>query len=163
MPSSVGALAFALALLSTPAHAQERSGPVGNVNYPVDPLSIPRPSIAATRVRGPVVIDGLLDDLAWADAVVSRDQWIQTVPDQGMPATQPTTLRLIYDENTLYIGAVLYDDDPHNLTVAGIEQDFDTTNSDIFGVALDTYLDRQNGFLFAVNPEGAIWGRPGVQ
>jgi hypothetical protein len=157
LPSSVGALAFALALLSTPAHAQERSRPVGNVNYPVDPLSIPRPSIAATRVHGPVVIDGLLDDLAWADAVVSRDQWIQTVPDQGMPATQPTTLRIIYDESTLYIGAVLYDEDPHNLTVAGIEQDFDTTNSDIFGVGLDTYLDRQNGFLFAVNPEGAIW------
>ena len=39
----------------------------------------------------------------------------------------------------------------------GLEQDFHTHDSDIFGVALDTYHDQQNGFLFAVNPAGALW------
>jgi len=38
-----------------------------------------------------------------------------------------------------------------------LEQDFETHDSDIFGFAIDTYLDRQNGFMFAINPGGAIF------
>jgi hypothetical protein len=145
--ASLGIFAF-LQVGVTTASAQE---------YPVDPMSVPRPTITATRVGDPVVIDGLLDEGAWSRAVVSTDTWIQTVPDPGMPASQPTILRVIYDEENLYIGAVLFDEDPHSLSVPGLEQDFDTPNSDMFGISIDTYLDRQNAFLFAVNPEGALW------
>ena len=53
-----------------------------------------------------------LDEDAWSLAVVSEDTWIQTQPDQGMPASQPTVLRIIYDDENLYIGAHLYDSDP---------------------------------------------------
>lgn len=129
----------------------------GAAQYPVDPLAVPRPTIRATRVDEPVTVDGFLDEAAWSRAEPSEDTWIQTVPDLGMPASQPTILRVVYDAETLYVGAVLFDADPHNLSIPGLEQDFDTPNSDIFGVALDTYLDRQNGFLFAVNPAGALW------
>ena len=120
-------------------------------------MSAPRPSIRATRVDLPVSIDGVLDEEAWSRAVVNRDTWIQTIPDPGMPASQETILRIIYDDTNLYIGAVMFDEDPYHLAVPGLEQDFDTPNADIFGVALDTYLDRQNGFLWAVNPAGALW------
>lgn len=142
-----------LALLgsSLPAMAQDPTV------YPVDPLSMDRPSIRAVRIDEPVRLDGLLDDPAWSRAVVYDAPWIQTIPDPGMPASQPTELRVVYDSEALYIGAVLYDEDPTSLAVPGLEQDFDTPNADIFGVALDTYLDRQNGFLFAVNPAGALW------
>lgn len=126
-------------------------------SYPVDPLSVPRPTITATRVDGPIVVDGLLDEQAWSQAVAMTETWIQTVPDPGMPASQPTILRVVYDQETLYIGAVLFDEDPYSLSIPGLEQDFDTPNSDMFGVSLDTYLDRQNAFLFAVNPAGALW------
>ena len=63
----------------------------------------------------------------------------------------------MYDATTLYVGAHLYDEAPDELIAAGLEQDFRTENSDIFGVALDTYYDRQNAFLFAVNPAGALF------
>ncbi len=125
--------------------------------YPVDPLSLPRPVIHATRVDGPIQIDGVLDDTVWAEARADTRPWIQTIPDLGMPASQPTILRIVYDDETLYIGAELFDEDTRSLAVPGLEQDFDTPNSDIFGVAIDTYLDRQNGFLWAVNPGGALW------
>ena len=50
-------------------------------SYPVDPLSVPRPTITATRVDGPIVVDGLLDEQAWSQAVATTETWIQTVPD----------------------------------------------------------------------------------
>ncbi len=113
--------------------------------------------IHATRVDGPIQIDGVLDDAVWAEARADTRPWIQTIPDLGMPASQPTILRIVYDDETLYIGAELFDEDTRSLAIPGLEQDFDTPNSDIFGVAIDTYLDRQNGFLWAVNPGGALW------
>lgn len=125
--------------------------------YPVDPLAIERPRISATRVASSITIDGVLSDAAWSEAFLYDAPWIQTIPDPGMPASQPTELRIVYDDEALYIGAVLYDEDPASLAVPGLEQDFDTPNADIFGVALDTYLDRQNGFLFAINAAGAVW------
>ena len=125
--------------------------------YPVDPLNVPRPVIHATRIDDPIVVDGLLNDAAWAEARADNRTWIQTIPDPGMPASQGTILRILYDDQNLYVGAVLYDEDTRSLAIPGLEQDFDTPNSDIFGVAIDTYLDRQNGFLWAVNPGGALW------
>ena len=149
-------LGIATLLLAAPAAAQTGGGPVPS-DYPVDPMALPRPTLEAVRVDIPVTIDGLLEEEAWSRAVVNRDTWIQTLPDPGMPASQETILRIVYDETHLYIGAVLFDEDPYDLAVPGLEQDFDTPNSDIFGVALDTYLDRKNGFLWAVNPAGAIF------
>ena len=145
---------LALVATATPVAGQSSTPPT---QYPVDPLSVPRPVIHATRVDGPVVIDGHLDEAAWSQARADRSTWIQTVPDQGMPASEETVLRIVYDDRNLYIGAVLFDSDTDDLSVPGLEQDFDTPNADIFGVAIDTYLDRQNGFLWAVNPAGALW------
>jgi hypothetical protein len=143
--------------LGFPAAAFLVPRPLAAQDRPVDPLAAPRPSITATRVSTPIEIDGFLDEDAWARAVASTDTWIQTNPDLGMPASQPTNVRVVYDDTNLYVGAVLYDENPHDLAVPGLEQDFDTPNSDIFGLAIDTYHDRQNGFLFAVNPAGALW------
>jgi hypothetical protein len=152
------AVAVAVVLSAGPSSVEaQESDPGSYPTYPVDALAAPRPSIRATRVDLPVTIDGLLDEEAWDRAVVNRDTWIQTIPDVGMPASQETILRVLYDDRNLYVGAVLFDEDPHHLSIPGLEQDFDTPNSDIFGIALDTYLDRSNGFLWAVNPAGAIW------
>ena len=46
----------------------------------------------------------------------------------------------------------MYDSEADRLTIVGLEQDFATQNSDLFGIALDTYWDKQNAFTFAVNP-----------
>lgn len=147
-------------VLARPASAQATgAGREGRhpSEYPVDPLSVPRPAIEAVHVDRPIVIDGYLDDPAWSEANLSDEVWIQTNPDLGMPASEPTELRVVYDDEALYIGAVLYDVHTDRLSIPGLEQDFDTPNADIFGIAIDTYHDRQNGFLFAVNPAGAIW------
>jgi hypothetical protein len=51
---------------------------------------------------------------------------------------------------------MMYDSEPSRLTSPSLAQDFQTHDSDMFVVALDTYLDRLNSVLFGVNPAGAL-------
>ncbi|MDH3271182.1 MAG: carbohydrate binding family 9 domain-containing protein [Gemmatimonadota bacterium] len=143
--------------LPVAAQARDRTD-VGVVQAaPIDPLSVPRPSLRALRIVEPIAVDGHLDEGAWASVEPTERRWIQITPDPGMPATEHTVVRVLYDDTRLYIGAVLYDSDPEHLSIPGLEQDFDTPSSDMFGIAIDSYHDRQNGFVFAINPAGAVW------
>ena len=118
---------------------------------------MPRPALEARRTTLPVALDGVLDDAAWALADSTDGVFYTSIPVQGLPSTERTVVRVLYDDERLYIGAKMYDRRPESLVAAGLEQDFATQDSDIFGFALDTYLDRQNAFLFAVNPAGALF------
>jgi len=145
----------ALALGAGTASAQ--NGPRNGGPYPVDPTAVPRPSLAAHRTDAEIRVDGRLDEAAWLQADSSSSAFIQVQPNPGYPASHPTIIRILYDEKTLYIGATLYEDETDKLVVPGLEQDYSTHDSDIFGIGLDTYHDKQNGFLFAINPAGAVW------
>ena len=143
-----------MALLVTAPH------PLASQVVPVDridPDASPRPSLEARRATSPITLDGNLDEAAWALADSTRGVFYQSIPSQGLPSSERTVVRVLYDEERLYVGATMYDSRPEALVSAGMEQDFATQDSDIFGFALDTYLDRQNAFLFAVNPAGALF------
>jgi hypothetical protein len=122
---------------------------------PIDVEAAPRPEAVAVRATTPIVLDGVLDEAAWAGAQVLGD-FIQARPDRGYPSTERTEARILYDDNFLYIGVELYDREPDKLIIPSLEQDFESGNSDIFGITLDTFLDRRNAFMFLVNPEGAV-------
>ncbi len=126
-------------------------------NGRIDPDTVPRPSLEARRAATPIVLDGSLDDAAWAAADSTRGFFYESIPNQGTLSSERTVVRVLYDDEHLYIGAAMYDSQAEALVSAGMEQDFATQDSDIFGFALDTYLDRQNAFLFAVNPAGALF------
>ncbi len=121
----------------------------------IDVEAAPRPETTATRARGPITIDGVLDEATWADAPVI-DRFTQSRPDRGLPLTEATEVRLLYDDETLYIGVEMWDRSPDRLTIPSLEQDFQSGNSDIFGITLDTFFDRRNAFMFLVNPMGAV-------
>lgn len=123
--------------------------------FPLDPERAPRPEVRAVRVTQPIVIDGVLDEEVWATAM-PVGHFVQGVPDNGMPATHPTVVRLLYDDDHLYVGVVNYDSEMDRLMIAGLEHDFNPGSGDLFAVSLDTFLDRRNSFLFFVNPGGAV-------
>ncbi len=122
---------------------------------PVDVEAAPRPEAVATRVKTPIVLDGVLDEPAWAAAPVLGG-FIQSRPDRGLPATEETEVRILYDDENLYVGVELADREPDKLIIPSLEQDFESGNSDIFGITLDTFHDRRNAFMFLVNPKGAV-------
>ncbi len=140
---------------AAPAVAQDTDGAAAARVYPVDPEAVPRPLGRITRTPGPIVLDGVPDEAAWAAAEPLSD-FVQQEPNTGAAATYPTVVRLLYDDHNLYIAAVCYDPEPDRAITAGLEHDFSSGASDIFGVTLDTFLDRRNSFLFLVNPKGAV-------
>lgn len=65
-------------------------------------------------------------------------------------------MRILFDDETLYIGAMLYDSEPDRIVAQQMAQDFYSPNEDIFGLSLDTFLDRRNAYYLMINPNGAI-------
>ena len=109
------------------------------------------PSAAAHAVTKPPVIDGRLTDSVWAAATPIAG-FIQRELHEGEPVTERTEVRIISDGQALYIGASLYDSDPSGIVPGAQVRDGDISKSDYFGVLLDTYHDRQNGFVFTTTP-----------
>ncbi len=129
---------------------------------PLDPLSIPRPVLQAHRIDDseiadlPIVLDGVPDEDLWFQADSATD-FVQALPFQGLPASERTVVRVLFDGRNLYVGATMYDREPERLTSPGLQQDFSTHDSDMFSVAIDSHLDRRNGIMFGVNPAGALF------
>ncbi|MGA1359974.1 MAG: carbohydrate binding family 9 domain-containing protein, partial [Gemmatimonadaceae bacterium] len=121
----------------------------------INPEAAPRPSMRPTKVTRAPRIDGVLDEPEWRTAEVLTD-FRQQLPNTGLPARFRTEVRVLYDEDHLYIAAENFDPEPQRAISAGLERDFNTGDSDIFGLALDTFHDRRNAFLFAINPRGGI-------
>jgi Domain of unknown function (DUF5916) len=107
----------------------------------------------ATVVRTPPTIDGRLDDAVWREAQVFTD-FVQREPVEGNPVSERTEVRILTDGEALYVGAWLYDREPALIVPSETIRDVTLTNSDYFAFILDTYRDRQNGFLFATTPSG---------
>ena len=155
------AVAGLLALSSVPVTAQadpnNGADPVaeGRRDWPIDPEAAPRPTLTAVRAAGAIEVDGELDEAAWADARPATD-FVQSTPDTGYPATERTEVRILYDDETLYIGATLYDSEPDAVIAQQMVQDFYSPNEDVFGLSLDTFLDRRNAYYIMVNANGAV-------
>jgi hypothetical protein len=110
--------------------------------------------VAAVRVAEPIVVDGVLDEAAWALAQPAID-FHQQFPDEFAPATERSEVRFLYDNDTLYIGAMLYDSEPDRLIIDSLRRNFSNYQSDSFLVVLDTFLDRRTGYGFNTNAAGA--------
>jgi hypothetical protein len=113
-----------------------------------------RPRLAATATDQPLVLDGLLEEPAWDQAEVAQD-FVQYEPVEGAPATERTEVRVLYDANNLYFGVTCFQSEAGTVIVNQLARDFPITDTDVFGVALDTFYDRRNTFAFFTNPGGA--------
>jgi hypothetical protein len=112
------------------------------------------PSVTAVRVEEGPALDGeVLTDSAWQTAVVTSGFW-QEQPDEGEPASERTEIRIVYSDDTLYVGVVCYDRDPSGIIVSDSRRDSPLDNTDSFQMIFDTYRDYQNGFVFGTNPAG---------
>ena len=105
------------------------------------------------RVDTPPVVDGVLDDAAWAMAEPVEDLH-QVWPVEYAPPSQETIVYVVYDENAVYIGARLSDSDPDQITAQVLRQGERPNNDDYFAVIISPFNDQRSGYLFEVNPNG---------
>ena len=104
--------------------------------------------------NGAPSIDGdILNDPVWQSVDVISDLR-QQQPNFGLPASEKTEIRLAYDDKNLYVSAVCFDSQPNSLVVRDARRDASLENTDAFLFVIDTYFDRQNGFMFGTNASG---------
>ena len=78
----------------------------------------------------------------------------QIRPAEGEPASERTEVFIGYTETALYIGVVCYDTEPGAIVVSDTRRDSDLMDADSFRLVLDTFLDKQTGFVFGTSPSG---------
>ena len=110
-------------------------------------------TVTAVMADQPPVVDGRLGDPAWQRASVLNG-FIQRELREGDPVSERTEVRVLVSGDALYIGAWLFDRDAGAIVPGEKVRDGTLDNSDSFSLILDTYLDRQNGFVFATTPGG---------
>jgi hypothetical protein len=111
-------------------------------------------SVRAVRLNNPLVVDGVLSESIWQTAPFVSG-FLQLQPDEGSPASQQTLVRVVYDDNALYIGAEMKDSAPDSITSRLSRRDV-MVNEDVFGVFIDSYYDRRSGYYFGLSAGGTI-------
>ncbi|MFQ5790288.1 MAG: carbohydrate binding family 9 domain-containing protein, partial [Acidobacteriota bacterium] len=110
--------------------------------------------LVAQRCSGPMTTDGVLDEPDWQHAPVATN-FIQSDPREGDPATYDTEVRVLYNDENLYLAVTAFDDEPDKLVINDLTRDFSARSGDAFAVVLDTFHDMRNGYIFETNPMGA--------
>ena len=71
-------------------------------------------SLSATNITQSITIDGELNEAEWASAQAASD-FVINQPNTGAAATHRSDVRVLYDNQALYIGALLYDIHPDSI------------------------------------------------
>ena len=97
-------------------------------------------------------IDGVLDDEAWKAAPVATDM-LQLRPDEGAPATKKTEVKVMYDDYSIYVYAMLYDSAPDSIRKELGTRNDASINADAFYIGFDPY-NRLDAYVFGVTASG---------
>ncbi|MEO8192612.1 MAG: DUF5916 domain-containing protein [Gemmatimonadales bacterium] len=120
---------------------------------PVPATSTASPTVArASKAAVTPVLDGKLDDPAWATAQ-AIDKFLEYDPNQGAESRFRTDVRIVHDERYLYVMARMYDPAPDSIISLLSRRDV-RTQSEQLKLVIDSYHDRQTAYQFAVNPAG---------
>ncbi len=111
--------------------------------------------VAAYRTREDIRIDGALSEAVWQAAPLIGEL-VQREPRPGQPASEPTEVRVAYNDDALFIAVRCRDSQPDRLRATEMRRDGSLLNDDYLQLLLDTYHDRRNAYYFATNPAGVM-------
>ncbi len=103
-----------------------------------------------------MTLDGRLDEPFWATAD-SIDDFRQREPLEGSPATERTVVKVAHDADALYIVVHCYDSNMRSVRASQLRRDADLSSDDNVRLLIDSFDDRRSAFVFATNPNGALW------
>jgi hypothetical protein len=123
--------------------------------------------VRAPRLVDPEIrIDGRIDESAWAQAAVLIG-FTQYEPNEGIPAVEPTEALVLYAPDAIYFGIRAFDSQPSTIPARLVQRDRGVFSDDWVRIALDTFNDERQAYVFYVNPLGiqadGLWleGRAG--
>jgi hypothetical protein len=107
-------------------------------------------------VREPLRIDGRLDEAIYAEVAPIGD-FVQMEPVNGAPATEPTELWILFDDDNFYVSGKAYDSSPGRWVLNEMRRDIPNVSmNESVGFSIDTFNDYRNGYLYEVNALGGF-------
>ncbi len=97
-------------------------------------------------------MDGILDEPSWSLANVITG-FTQSDPEQGQPATHRTYVRILFDDDMLYIAAIC-EQPRQSIRVQNLQRDFAAQENDVFAVGIDGFVDQRKAVVFQISPFG---------
>lgn len=106
----------------------------------------------AVRTLSPPKIDGVIETEIWSKAIPFSD-FTMNRPIEGAAPTMKTEVAILYDDNAIYVSAMMFDPHPDSiLHELGMRDD--DLNADLFRFVIDPYNIRLDAFEFAVFASG---------
>ena len=110
--------------------------------------------VQAIRTNAMLHIDGHLDEADWALAIPFT-RFKQIEPSQGLPASQRTELKVLYNRQYLYVGVIAFDSlGKKAIRATDFKRDFNIRSHDLVSISLDPFNDHRNAMSFATNAYG---------
>ena len=118
--------------------------------------NVERRQVVAVRVKTPPKIDGTPSEPVWEETQPSEG-FIQSKPDMGEPMNQQTSIRILYDDENIYLGIQCYDSEPEKVIGTEMRRDHEGVwqVNDYVRFVLDTHHDFRSAYYFGTNPLGA--------
>ncbi|PZQ81117.1 MAG: hydrolase, partial [Flavobacterium johnsoniae] len=108
----------------------------------------------AKSISENISIDGKINEAIWNTAPVATD-FLMLEPDNGRPISpnKKTDVRILYNNDAIYVAAILYDDEPKKILKELTQRDNFGT-ADHFGIFINGFNDGQQDFRFFVSSSG---------
>jgi hypothetical protein len=108
-------------------------------------------SYIVSRINGPIVIDGHVDEPAWE--LIEPLPLVAYTPVAGLPPSERTEIRIAYDDNYFYASIRAYDSEPDGIRANTLYRDR-YSGDDNFHILIDTFNDYETGMVFVTSPTG---------
>ncbi len=126
---------------------------LGSVLISVGCLGQQNPGTLSVKyISEEIIIDGSLEEPAWQEAASISGFW-QYFPTDSVRALRPTEVRILYDDETIYVGIYAESSGP-DYVATSLQRDFSGASNDNVSVLFDTFSDGANAFLFGITPFG---------
>ncbi|HXL54688.1 MAG TPA: DUF5916 domain-containing protein, partial [Chitinophagaceae bacterium] len=110
------------------------------------------------RINEKIILDGKLNEPAWKEAAV-EDDFMQYDPSAGAAPSEKSEVRIVYNDEYLFVALRAYDHEPSKLIANAMERDFELSNDDGFALVVDSYNDKSTGLAFITNLLNARFDR----
>lgn len=134
---------FLLFQLSSFAQEMVTANPLSLVNN--------KKEISTIKIKNPIKIDASLNEEDWKNVPIAKN-FVMFNQENGKPELPElrTEVKVLYDDDAIYVGAILYDNEPDKILKEISERD-DIGAADFFGVFINGFNDGQQEFSFFVS------------
>ena len=99
------------------------------------------------QVDEPPIVDGILDDEAWAFGTAITDLH-QVNPDEYDTPSERSEILVVYTRDALYVSGRFYDSEPDKVSASVLRQGDYSFGEDSFTVMIDPFNNERSGYAF---------------